>query len=362
MLAVLDIVIRVIKFVAALGVLIFLHEFGHYIFAKLFKIEVEEFGFGFPPRLVKLFRIGETDFTINWIPFGAFVRPKGENDPAIPGGMAAAAPWKRFFILIGGPLFNIITAILLFSTVFSIETAPMRSVISIMSVEAGSPAEMAGFKVNDQLVSAQNESISDTFAVKRIVRANQGKEMTVVYRRGNQEFTTTVTPRANPGPNQGALGIGMGNPSVTVNWIQAIPYAAYEVFYQAKMLVMMPGMLMRGEIAPADARVVGPVGMESLFNVVGQADQKAQAENPGSLPLLTMNFLAVISAALGITNLLPLPALDGGRIIFVLPEMLFRKRVPAEMENTVHLVGFAALLILMVVITAQDIINPMQLH
>ena len=102
--------------------------------------------------------------------------------------------------------------------------------------------------------------------------------------------------------------------------------------------------------------------MESLFNVVGQADQKAQAENPGTLPLMTMNFLAVISAALGITNLLPLPALDGGRIIFVLPEMLFRKRVPADMENTVHLVGFAALLILMVVITAQDIINPMQLH
>ncbi len=102
--------LRILEFILALGLLIFLHELGHYIASKLFKIEVEEFGFGFPPRAVKLFQFRETEFTLNWIPFGAFVRPKGENDPEVPGGMAAAKPLVRFAVLLGGPLMNLLTA------------------------------------------------------------------------------------------------------------------------------------------------------------------------------------------------------------------------------------------------------------
>ncbi len=95
-------VLEIVIFVLTFGLLIFLHEFGHYILSKLFNIEVEEFGFGFPPRLVKLFQFRETAFTLNWIPFGAFVRPKGENDPSVPGGLAAANPWARLAVLLGG--------------------------------------------------------------------------------------------------------------------------------------------------------------------------------------------------------------------------------------------------------------------
>ncbi len=97
-----------IQFVIVLGLLLFFHEFGHFIVARLFKIEVEEFGVGLPPRLVKLFKWHGTDFTLNWIPFGAFVRPKGENDPNVKGGMAAASPWVRLAVLLGGPTMNIL--------------------------------------------------------------------------------------------------------------------------------------------------------------------------------------------------------------------------------------------------------------
>ena len=353
---------RIALFVVALGVLIFLHELGHYAFSKLFKVEVEEFGFGFPPRMVKLFRFAGTDFTLNWIPFGAFVRPKGENDPDVPGGMGSAAPWKRFLILFGGPLFNIVTAIALFSLVFSLSAAPQRGVVTIVEVSPGSPAELAGLQPGDIIATVQQQRITDSDQIKRLVGANLGKDTSLTVTRAGQPQTVTLVPRVNPPAGQGAIGIVMGTSAVQVNFLQAIPYGAYEVYFQAKSLVMLPGMLLRGEVSSAQARMVGPVGMESLFNTIRTADQQAQQQNPGTAPLLTLNFLAVISAALGITNLLPLPALDGGRIIFVLPEMLFRKRVPAQMENTIHMIGFAALLILMVVITAQDIISPIQIR
>ncbi len=122
--AILSTLVRILEFVVAFGLLVFLHELGHYLMSKVFNIEVEEFGFGFPPRLVKLFQFRETEFTLNWIPFGAFVRPKGENDPTVPGGLAAASPWARLAVLFGGPAMNLITGIFLFSLVFTQVGAP----------------------------------------------------------------------------------------------------------------------------------------------------------------------------------------------------------------------------------------------
>ncbi|HOD05757.1 MAG TPA: site-2 protease family protein, partial [Anaerolineaceae bacterium] len=107
--------LRILEFILALGVLVFLHELGHFLVSRFFKIEIEEFGFGFPPRMVKLFKLGGTDFTINWIPFGAFVRPKGENDPEVSGGLASANPWVRLAVLLGGPVMNLLTGVILFT-------------------------------------------------------------------------------------------------------------------------------------------------------------------------------------------------------------------------------------------------------
>jgi regulator of sigma E protease len=193
----------------------------------------------------------------------------------------------------------------------------------------------------------EGQKITNSDQIRTIVAANLGKEITIVYRRGEIETTTRATPRTNPPEGEGALGIYMGNPVFQVPWWQTIPYSIREVGFQAEALIHLPGRLLRGEVSGDEARVVGIVGMGRIYNEIPSL-------------ILRLAFIATISTALGLTNLLPLPALDGGRILFVLPELLFRRRVPQQYENAVHLIGFATLIILMIFITAQDIINPIQ--
>jgi regulator of sigma E protease len=276
--------------------------------------------------------------------------------------MAAAVAWKRLLVLVGGPLFNLVTAVLLFSLVFARNGVLDRQTVLVAQVNSGSPAETAGLQTGDVLLTVQGQVISSIDQIKAIISANLGKEVTIVYRRDGQEYTTLGTPRVDPPKDQGAFGIYMGNPVSKVNWFQALPYAVQEVGFQGRSLIALPGKLLRGEVSGDEARVVGVVGMFNIYSTVRDEEIKAEQQDPSTAPLLTLALMATISAALGITNLLPLPALDGGRILFVLPELLFRKRIPAQYENTVHAIGFAALILLMVVITAQDIINPIQLR
>jgi regulator of sigma E protease len=338
---------RIPEFIIGLGFLMFVHELGHYVFSRIFGIEVEEFGFGLPPKITRLFRFKGTDFTLNYIPFGAFVRPKGENDPTILGGMAAAAPWKRLLILLGGPLMNLLVAILLFSVYFSFTGVPVRDSVQIKTVDPNSPAESAGLRVDDVFVSIQGQKITSIDQTREIVTANLGQEITVIYRRGEELFTTSATPRVNPPPDQGALGIRMDNESIQVSWLQSFPYAVREIGIQVEALIHLPGKLIRREISGPEARIISIVGMGQIYNMIPYLIDR-------------IGFLAAISVALGLTNLLPLPALDGGRIIFLLPEIILRRRVPARYENMVHAIGLISLIILMVFITARDVIDPVR--
>jgi regulator of sigma E protease len=354
--------VNIVEFVLALGVLIFLHEFGHYLFSKLFKIQVEEFGFGFPPRMVRLFNIGETEFTLNWIPFGAFVRPKGENDPSVPGGMASATPLQRLLILLGGPLMNVVTGLVLFSLVYSLAGAPDLSKVEVVSVNASSPAQTAGLQAGDLITSVAGVAVTGSQQLSDTIHANLDQLIEITYQRNDQSYSTSVVPRSNPPEGEGAIGIVMTNPVQPVNWFSALPLATRDTYEQALLLVETPIKLIRGEVPADQARFVGPKGMYDIYQVVRSEDQQEEAAMPNTAPIRTLSLLATISIALGITNLLPIPALDGGRILFVLPELILRKRVPAQYENMVHLIGFAALLLLMVIITAQDFINPIQLR
>ncbi len=349
----------IFEFIIAFGILLFLHEFGHFIISRMFGIEVEEFGFGFPPRLVRLFTWKGTEFTLNWIPFGAFVRPKGENDPAVSGGLASANPWKRLGVLVGGPFVNILTGIVIFAILFSKTGVPDTKKVQIMEVAKGSPAEMAGILPNDIIVKVNTTEITDATQLSSIVKANLGKEIELSLSRQDKIIDVKATPRVNPPPDQGSLGIVMGNPVRPITVWQAIPYSLMTTGAQGAALITMPIMLIRGQVAAEDARMVGPVGMYDIYSQVRSRDISAESK-PSSPAADTMNrfwLLGVISIALGFTNLLPIPALDGGRILFVLPELLFRKRVPAQYENMIHLIGFAALLALMVYVTTQDITN-----
>lgn len=353
--------LNILEFVIAFGLLVFLHELGHFLASKMFHIQVDEFGFGFPPRLAKLFQFHETEVTLNWIPFGAFVRPRGENDPTVPGGLAAASPWARLVVLFAGPLMNLVTGILLFSIVFTQMGAPDTRKVLIVDVNKGSPAETAGFKVNDIVAKVNGQPITSTQNLSDVVHQNLGKDITITLERSGQVIETHAVPRANPPAGQGALGITMSNPVRPINWFASIPYATKVTADQGRQLLSLPFMLLRGQVSPQEGRLVGPKGIYDIYSQARSLDQQeaAAAKQPESpLGLNTLSFLATISIALGFTNLLPIPALDGGRILFVLPEILLRRRVPAQYENMIHLIGFTALIILMVYITTQDIINP----
>ena len=354
-------ILSIIEFVLALGFLAFLHELGHFLTSRMFKIEVEEFGFGFPPRLKKLFTWGGTEITLNWIPFGAFVRPKGENDPDVPGGLGAASAWKRLIVMLGGPVVNLLTGILLFVIVFTQSGAPDATRVLINGVSADSPAALVGFQVGDQVLKVNGQTIASTDTVSSLIKANAGQETTITISRGGQVSELTVVPRVNPPQGQGALGVTLGNPLVPITIAQAFPMSLQVTGQYINTLLSLPGRLIQGTITPDQSRIVGPVGMFDIFNAERTRDLQTTTTPAAGPAVNVLYFLAIISVALGFTNLLPLPALDGGRILFLIPELLFRKRVPPRFENMVHAIGMLALIMLLVLVTAQDIINPITL-
>jgi regulator of sigma E protease len=360
-----DLILTIFKFIIAIGILAFFHELGHFLVARFFKIEVEEFGFGFPmpgvPGL-KLFTFQGTKFTLNWIPFGAFVRIQGETDPSIPGGFTNAKPIARISVMLGGPILNLVVGVFLFSLVFLRTGAPDSSTVQLQGVVEGSPAALAGLKPGDTIVAVNGESINSMEELSTIVKGNLGKEITIQFSRPDQAGEITAIPRENPPEGEGALGIVMTNPIVQINWFQSIPIAAQMAYEQSRQLVLLPAKLIMGEIDSSQARFVGPKGMFDIYNQVQKLDQEAAANQEASSPAVnTLWLMGTISVALGLTNLLPLPALDGGRILFILPEIIIKRRVPPQYENIIHMIGFFLLIAFMIYVTFQDILNPIVL-
>jgi regulator of sigma E protease len=336
---------QLFQFIVGLFALILLHEFGHFIVARLLKVEIEEFGIGFPPRMVKLFEAGGTQYTINWIPLGGFVRPKGENDPNVPGGLAAASPWVRLGVLLAGPGMNLLIGLLLaVMFVYSLGD-PILNKVTIQQVAVQSPAAEAGLQAGDLIVAVNGEPIDNTQKLQNLIEANLGKPTTVVYQRGSQTFTVTVTPRVSPPANQGAVGIVLGHPTQPIGIGAAITRGTQAAFDYGRNVLLLPINILRGQVTPQEGR---PVGFKGMFDIYQQIQS----------PIF---FFMVISISLGIFNLFPIPALDGGRILLTLPEIIVRRRIPPQYENMIHLVGFTLLLILIIYINVQDFINPLQL-
>jgi regulator of sigma E protease len=364
MVQILNIGLTILEFIIAIGFLAFVHELGHYLGARIFNIEIEEFGFGFPPRLLHLFNYQGTDFTLNWIPFGAFVRPKGENDPNIAGGLAAAPPLARLVVLLAGPIMNLAVGAIIFSFLFgSFGIQPETYDVEIAQVSEGSPAEIAGLLPGDIIAEINGQKINNIDELIAIVDANSGQELSITYFRSNILYATSAIPRLNPPEGQKGLGIGMAVANnVPISWNQAPYYGVQATLDYGKQLILLPVMLIQEQISKEEARVSGPIQMFRYYQRVRTIDKEVNAASEQEVPAaMTLSLLAYISISLGFANLLPLPALDGGRIIFVLPELVLRRRIPAQYENMVHVFGFFALIVLMFYITAQDILNPQSL-
>ncbi len=344
----------IIEFIFVLGALIFVHEFGHFIVCRLLGIEVEEFGFGYPPRMLKLFELGGTKFTLNWIPFGGFNRVKGQDDPSVPGGFAAASPWKRIAVLVAGPFMNMLTALILFFAIYSvIGYLPVRDQVQLAEIVPNSPASQAGLQVGDILVSVGGVDIHSLDAVQSEIRSNLGKPLVFVYDRNGVTHEVTITPLANPGSSP-AVGIGMSYPMKPYSVLGAIPESAQSLYDYVKELFSMLGQIIRGQSSSSQARLVGIKGMFDMY-----AQIRESSGTPG-VPVIVnvMLFVASINISLGLFNLLPIPAVDGGRIVFALPEIIIRRRIPPKYEMWVNFISFALLILLMIFINLQDFIHP----
>ena len=347
----------ILQFVFFFGFLVFIHELGHFLVAKSVGIEVEEFGFGYPPRLAKLFTWKGTEFTLNWIPFGGFVRPKGEADADEPGGLLAAPRWKRFLVLVAGATMNFLFGILLLVIMFSVAGGQDTSKVMVADVAAESPAAVAGLREGDIVTKVGEYEIAGFDDIAEATSNHLDEEVALTFDRDGKLETVLLTPRSNPPENQGAIGITITYPVVSLPFGKSVSQALRTFWMQVKTTVMIPYNLIKGAISPAEARVVGIKGIYDMFSNAETMDQTAPVVGT-SLPIYRFSLISMISIAIGITNLLPIPALDGGQILFLIIEAITRKRIPDNVAATINNVFFYALILLMIYITIQDFRNP----
>jgi regulator of sigma E protease len=362
--------VTLIIFLFALGGMIFVHELGHFIAARWAGIEVEEFGLGLPSyKLATLFKWQGTEFTVHALLLGGFIRPKGENDPNVPGGLAAANPWKRLVVLFAGPLMNLITAIVVFSFLIASEGVAIPGSIKIDSIAENSPAQQADIQAGDILLAINGQSVTDIEPAIVIIKENLDKPVELLMDRNGKQITLTATPLSSRKKSEGALGIGLTYPTRPATFIESLTGGVTVTGIQAATIVYLPVALIRGAIAPADARFIGFKGIFDMFNVAVEEDvstrQEVAAAPAGASPPQptnwTLNLIGVLSISLGVMNLFPIPALDGGRILFTIPEILFRKRIPAQWENMVNGIAMLLLISLMLFVNVMDFVNPAQI-
>lgn len=307
-----------------------------------------------------------TRFTLNWLPLGGFVRPKGENDPSVPGGLAAASPWHRLAVLVAGPLMNLLAAVLIYSIIFGRVGVPDPARVLVVSVVPGSPAAQAGFESGDIFVSGNGQPIHTYDDLRRIVDANDSKPVSFLVDRTGEQIELITIPQMNPEEERVMIGVGLGSPfKKPTSPVETLTLGARYTAMNIRAVLALPAQLVRGSLDAEQGRLIGLKGIFDVLQQTVSRDVEASAAPPSPVsndpmdqPVLTLQLIASLSISLGLFNLFPFPALDGGRILFVLPELLFRKRVSPQVENLVHGMGMAFLLLLMIYINVMDFVDP----
>lgn len=451
---------------------IIIHETGHFLAARAVGITILEFGIGFPPRALTLLRRGGTEYTLNWLPVGGFVRPLGEtfvnqNTPAEleaerarlqqealtsdsadrkPMSVNEASPMARIVFMSAGSAANLLTALLLFALVgltglptilggsagivalddgsevllpelganeritrldgeyfdsvpellarmqaradervtlevqaadttreltMQLPLLTIGSQVFVAQVAPGSPAATAGLAPEDLVVAFNNQPFEDFTDLQQFTLASRGEEIALTVVRAGEQLELSLVPRRDPPAGEGAIGIGIvpawsvgGLVLVEAGWQEglvqlslpeALRFSLEQLALFVKTLVNLPGQLIAGSLRPEETRLMSPL---AISQVGGRFLQDSIEQEQ---PYVILSFIALISIALGITNLLPLPALDGGRILFVLIELVRGRPVAPEREGMVHLFGMALLLSLMFVTLVNDMMNPVTL-
>ncbi|MDO8573997.1 MAG: M50 family metallopeptidase [Candidatus Daviesbacteria bacterium] len=351
----------IVIFIITLLVLVLIHEFGHFLIAKKFGIKVLEFGFGIPPKLWGK-KIGETIYSLNWLPLGGFVRLQGEDEVGKAGisnrDFRAKSVGQRIAVVAAGVVMNLVLAWILFYIViiaqnFKIIYPTAEPGVYILKVEKDFPAEKAGVKIGERLISIDDQKISDIDTARGIIRSKDKMSLTLTLSdtEGKKERQVSLIPKAKD--DQVLIGVVFS----------PVPFRQYLTFREKLFSgityswditrVTFAGLgqtlqqVISGNLGQASKSVSGPVGLAVITNEIVSEGWTAL------LPYLW--FVGIISLTLAIFNVLPIPALDGGRLLFLIIEAVTRKKVKEDVEKMVHQVGFLILIGLALLITFSDI-------
>jgi len=385
-------IITILVFLLLLSVLVLIHEAGHFFVAKKFGIKVEEFGFGFPPRMFS-YKRGETIYSLNWLPIGGFVKLYGEDEAG--GGKIriskseirndkdraffARTAWQRALVLVAGVVMNAVLAVVIFYIFLGISgfktDLPLLSdykffgvnqtntqEVVISAIAKNSPAEKQGLKSTTKVIAVNGWKITDTKKFIDIVNLNKGKEIEITWSslQTNDVHKTKITPRLSPPKSEGALGIGLFSMSTAaLNYATPIQkifsgithpinLMAYNLNVMAKLVQIS---LEKKTTEPLSQGLSGPVGIASITGSI------LEIQNLKEKILQLLNLAGILSISLAFFNVLPIPALDGGRLFFILIEAVTGKKVNQRFESATHTIGMIILLALMVLITFKDIVK-----
>ncbi|HBP51367.1 TPA: hypothetical protein DD455_03495 [Candidatus Shapirobacteria bacterium] len=345
----------IIIFVVALSILVLIHEFGHFFAAKATGVKVEEFGLGLPPKIIGKKKWG-TIWSLNWLPIGGFCKLFGED----PGGKGANKskdsflsknPWQKALIVLGGVLMNLVLAVVVFATVYTIVGIPIETdKVKIIGIAKDSPAEKAGLKEGDWVKNIGVAEVNEPSELTAEIEKYRGKEVQLAVDREGQSIALPVQVREKAPDGEGLMGVVISNTEMQkIKWYEfykGIGAGFKEAYFWGKIIgggvyQMITGLL-TGNV-PKD--VAGPIGMFQATSSI--------RNNQGFLAMV--HFFGVVSVNLAVVNVLPFPALDGGRIVFVLYELLTKKRANEKLEMIVNNVGMMILLGLILLVTIGDI-------
>jgi regulator of sigma E protease len=342
-------VLTIITFLLVLSVLVLVHEGGHFLIAKKAGIKVEEFGFGYPPRLWAK-KVGETEYSVNLLPLGGFVRLYGEDDLTTHAQHSFWAQSKRARagVVVAGVVMNFLLAILVFTLVYSITGLPFESDrVKIVGVVPNSPADRVGLKTGQVIQALNGITVKNTTDFINLTRKNLGQP--IMLRIDGQEVE--ITPRQETPPGEGPLGVVISQTEMKhYPFYQMVPLGVIEGFKEAikwgrlilgSLAKMLFELITLGRV-PQD--VAGPLGILQITSGVAKT---------GLLSVL--QFVGILSVNLAVINVLPFPALDGGRLIFLFYELITRRRPRPGVERWVNTAGMATLLFLILLVTIGDI-------
>lgn len=328
------------------SILILFHELGHFVFAKRGGIGVTSFSLGMGPAILKK-KIGETEYCLRIFPFGGSCAMVGEDEESdAENAFNKKSVWTRISVVAAGPVFNFILAFV-GAIIMIISIGVDKPVIAEM-IE-GYPAYEAGVRAGDEIISMNGRNIGVYRDVSMYIQLHQGETIDLVYERDGERYETTIVPQMDE-DGYYLMGITGGAYSKCSNPIEVIKYAGCEVGYWIHMVFDSLKMMVTGQVSRED--VGGPVRIVSM---IGDTYEQSAAISGFAVFINMLNMLIFLSANLGVMNLLPIPALDGGRLLLMLVEVVTRKRVPEKVEGYIHMAGFAVLMALMVLILFNDI-------